>query len=299
VSGGASRERILRDTPHTISYQPYGADGVAQTPSSGTVMVTTEGGDILVNAAAVTMVGTLATYALTVTHTADVKRITAAWSLVIGGVTQEFTTTYEIVDELLFTEVEARAFDNNTLLDAAVYPDAKLIQGRDRIHDAFERILRAGIGTRYARQVFNGTGTRELDLQKVCVTAIQSVKERAVGTQTWTAYTSAELADIFIEAGGLLVRETLGQFTSGRLNVAVEYEHGLRPIPDDLRRAALWVLRYELVPSNIDRRTTTLVDQMGTFTLATPGQRGSWYGLPEVDIVLNHYRGRYNVPAIA
>jgi len=43
--------------------------------------------------------------------------------------------------------------------------------------------------------------------------------------------------------------------------------------------------------ARIDERATVMnIPDFGNFQLATPGQRGSYTGIPEVDIVLDSYR---------
>jgi hypothetical protein len=48
------------------------------------------------------------------------------------------------------------------------------------------------------------------------------------------------------------------------------------------------------VPSNLDPRATAQVNELGSFRLAVAGGRiggeRNWYGIPEVDRVLNTYR---------
>jgi hypothetical protein len=50
-----------------------------------------------------------------------------------------------------------------------------------------------------------------------------------------------------------------------------------------------------LIKGPLDDRLTSLSTDDGTFTLLTPGVRGSVFGIPEVDATLAQYR----VPVIA
>ena len=81
-------------------------------------------------------------------------------------------------------------------------------------------------------------------------------------------------------------------------NIRVDYTHGYQPIPYEVKRAAMWVARNYLTGSNMPRNAISQVDELGTFRLAVPGERGSWFGLPEVDRVLRDYRSRNHVPAV-
>ena len=152
-------------------------------------------------------------------------------------------------------------------------------------------------GARYGRQVLDGTGRAEIALVARDVSAVRTVSERASGSATLTAYSLGELADVLVYPDGRLVRETLGTFASGRRNVVVEFEHGVAPIPLEIREAALRLLRDQIVPSNLPDRATSQSNEFGAFSLATAGMRGAWFGIPRVDSVLDRYRRR--LPGVA
>ena len=269
-------------------------DGTITDPTvAGTCTVTDEAGDTIASGAA-SSVGTSSgklRFSLTAAQNAYPKRLIATWAaFTLGGVSMSMTSRHETVGEVLFTENEARTFDNNALTSTTTYPQATLLRGRDLIQDAFERILGWSMGTRYEREVVDGPGSSELWMDRREMTAVRSVKERTRGTSTWTAYSAADLADILVYRDGRLLRETLGSFAYGKKNVAIEYEHGRRPIPLDLRRAGLRLLRHQLVKSNLDDRALSQSGEFGTFSLATPGLRGAWFGIPQVDSVLDQLK---------
>ena len=55
-----------------------------------------------------------------------------------------------------------------------------------------------------------------------------------------------------------------------------------------LKRAKMFLLGQK---STIDERALTMsLPDIGTINLATPGQRGSETGVPDIDVVLNRYR---------
>ncbi len=268
------------------------SDGALTDPTStATCAVTDEAGDAVASGAAA-IVGTTSgklRFSLTAAQNANPKRLIATWTFTLGTA-MTMTSRHETVGEVLFTENEARTFDNSALANTTTYPQATLLRGRDLIQDAFERILGWSMGTRYEREVVDGPGTSELWMDRRELTAVRSVKERTRGTSTWTAYSAADLADILVYRDGRLLRETLGSFAYGKRNVAIEYEHGRRPIPLDLRRAALRLLRHQLVKSNLDDRALSQSGEFGTFSLATPGMRGAWFGIPQVDSVLDQLK---------
>jgi hypothetical protein len=81
-------------------------------------------------------------------------------------------------------------------------------------------------------------------------------------------------------------------WTAGRRNVIVGYEHGLDRPPERIKRGALLLLKRWLVEGPVDDRTTSMSNDDGTFSLATPGRGGSIFGLPELDaaIMASPYR---------
>jgi hypothetical protein len=226
------------------------------------------------------------------------KVLTATWTFTMNTASHEVTTVHETAGGLLFSEAEARAYENGAMPSSA-YPADTLLRARDQVHDAFEDIIGVGLGVRSVREVVDGPGSVELELRRMPIRRVVSVRERTFGTQAWTAYNNAAIADILVLPDGAIRRESLGSFTRGRQNIAVEYEHGLYPIPLDLRQAGLRVTRNVLVRSNANDRLMSATTQVGTERFAVAGLRdGAWFGIPPVDSVLQFYRDRYRVPTV-
>lgn len=233
------------------------------------------------------------TFALSAAQNAQPNSYTATWTATVGGTSTAVVTSHESVGELLFTLADARAWDGAAMGNATNYPANVVLRGRDYVQDSFERICRVAFGARYEREVLDGHGSAEMELRWQRVTRVRSVAERVAGSASWTAYTPAQLADILVYEDGRLYRETLGTFTHGRRNVAVEYEHGWQPIPEDVRRAALRVVRDTLVKSSLPDRALYQTTEMGQFRLAVAEEsKGYWFGIPMVDAVLTRYRAR-------
>lgn len=284
--------RILRDTSADIELQVYvGGVATALDASPAPVVTITDGaGTAVVTAGSVTRTGTKGVYTLTPTNTADVNVLHAVWTVSVSAVPgQVFEQDYQVVGDLLFNLNEARTFDNAALTSAVTYPDALLIAGRARISESFEQVCGVAFGRAYGREVLDGSGSDEVWLAASRVSSIRSVKVRTVGTQTWTAYTVSELADVLADRNGRLTRESLGAFTYGRQNIAIEYEHGWQPIPDEVKRAGLWLLRDQLSGTDLPRNAISENNELGNFSLSVPGLRGSYYGLPQVDEIVNRY----------
>lgn len=276
--------------------------GTTVDPGVTTLTITRESdGSAVVTAAATSGTGAAArTYALTGEYTAPLDRLTAVWTSAAqsGNSPATITQTYEVIGDWLFTIAEARAAHPDLL--EATYPDATIQAIRERITEWFAEICGVSFVERFRRVVVSGDGTAELLLPEAMrVTALRRAEERTSGTQTWTALSAGDLADVLVEPHGLLVRETIGTWTAGRRNWRIGYEHGWEQVPEPIKHAAIRVLISQVFPSNHSDRALSETNSLGTFRLAAPDARtwGRWFGLPLVDVVLAEYNER--VPGMA
>lgn len=286
---------ILRGTAATIRVNVYVDGTLTALTSNGTVTVNDEAGNEIATGAGTTDGTGIVKFSLTPTHTADVNRLTILWEGLqhSGGALFDLTTYEEVVGDLLFTESEARGFGDAGLAAAAVTPvsDAVIQEGLVRIHDAFEEILGYPLGTRYRREEVDGDGTGQLRVAWPYVSAVRSVSYRARAGEDWTALTSDELEEVAM-GGHMWPEWQQGTFAKGRRNVRVEYEAGKR-IALEVKRAALQVLRDQLVASSIPGRALSIQGQMGSIQMAYANSDANhWFGIPDVDAVLQRNRER-------
>jgi hypothetical protein len=294
-----SFHRILRGSAETLSVT-WSVDGVAVDPGTVTVTISNAAGTALVTDGATGGTGASdRTYALTPTHTADLDLLTAVWSGTVNGQATSVTTYAEIVGAHLFTIAQARNFDKQQLSSAAGFNAAVIEEARARITDAFERVCGVSFIPRYKRVTLHGTDAQTLILPDLFVTRIRSFETRTSGTVTWTAFTSTELADLFVTDYGELFRESLGIIGTGYRNVRVGYEYGFAQPPLEISRAALKVLVSQAVSTNLPERATQQVDEFGTFRLVMAGDPKHPFGIPEVDAVLTDPAYSYRIPGIA
>lgn len=293
--------RILAGTAADIEVSVY-QDGdlvdIAPSPAPACVLTNADTGETFVASPTVTEVpaGKLRV-TLTAAQTATPVRLRADWTFTVGATAQTAATYHEITGDVLFTLAEARAFDHGAVANTTTYPDADVLAMRDRIIEAFEEITGVAFGARATRVVLDGPGGSELWLPTMRCLAVSAAAMRERGTTTWTALTAGELADLLLYSNGLLVRESLGSWTYGQRNIRIDYTHGWERVPLEVRRAGLWVLRDHLTGNNLPRNAISQVDELGTFQLSTPGIRGAWFGIPEVDEVLRRYMEK--VPGLA
>jgi hypothetical protein len=296
---------ILTGTRAVLSVTLY-REGVATDPDAdetATCTIRDAAGEVVLTGNATRVGGNSGrlTFAWTAATNTRPRKVTVTWGNIVFSDEPaiEVVQDEESVGELLFTENEARLHDDEAIEDDEVYTAAAVREKRAELQERFGEIIGVSLGLRGTREVLSGDGSRRLSLSRWPVHRVRSISVRTRGTQTWTAFTEAELADVLVERHGLIERESLGAFASGRQNIAVEYEHGLQPIPGDLRTAGLDALRMVMVPSNIPDQSLFLTTEMGQFRLAVAdAMRSHWFGVPKVDSVLQHYRAKYRVPGV-
>lgn len=273
--------RILQNTADSIQATFY-VDGVATAGDSApTVTVTRADGTAVLTAVATTAVAdTPGAYKrdLTVVQTEDLELFKAVWTYTKDGTAHRFTTYHEVVGGFLFTEYDARQYDNAAMASTTTYPSAKLREYRDLVTDRLEEATGTSWVPRFKRVELSGEGTTKLALPSSDIYRIQSV------TVDGTALTSSELDDLVIDAdNGTLERDTLGSWVTGHRNVVVEYEYGKRQIEDGADRIGLMWLRKLLVPSNIPDQVSGYTDEGGnSYRLGVPSARRP-SGVFEVD----------------
>jgi hypothetical protein len=288
-----SSPRILRGTRADIWLATY-LDGEPTAPATPapTVSVSNQDGTVIASGTAtISTENKRLEFTLTAAQTADANLLTATWSDVKMGSdpTIDATTYHEVCGDVLFTLPEARNHENGVMKNATTFPNWLLLEARDRIWDEFESILEYPLGGRVRRESRDGSGTTDLYLSAPA-SSVRVVSTRDSGT--WTAFTSGQRSDIIVTSGGRLIRDTMGYWPKGTLNVRVTFEAGEVPIPRALKRAALLVLRDQMNKSDIPARATSQTSEIGTFQLSTPGQRGAEFGIPAVDVVLNRMRSK-------
>jgi hypothetical protein len=273
-------QRIVQGNSATLSHTFY-TDGVATDPSpaTATVTITRDDGTAVVTAQAATRTAAgVFTYTVTPTHTADLDIWDVAWTATFGAQSQVFHDTVEVAGGVLFTIAQARALSPLSSLTA--YPTVAIVEARTMVETAIEEACGVAFVPRYRRDRVSGNGRSTLMLRPR-LRAVRSVSvDDSVITQTY-------LDTIRVLPTGEAYYPSW--WASGISNLEIAYEHGYDSPPPRVSQAALLYAKNFLVKGPIDERTTSMVSEDGTFTLATPGMRGSFTGLPEVDAVIQQY----------
>jgi len=291
---------LLRGAADTLSLTVY-SDGAIADPGSTTLSVSDETGSVILASTAASGTGAAArTKALTSTHTAALGRWTVTWVTANHGT---LTTYAEVIGSHLFTIAEASTFAKSAMTQAGLGA-ADIAAARFRVMEDFEGICAASFVPRWNRVILDGRGGKALHLPRLRILAITAIEERAFGGTTWTAFTAAELADVFIMADpptGRFARESLGTFTEGMQNWRITYSYGRAYAPAMIRAVALKAARHEAVYSPVNERAISISGEMGSTQLWTPGFSGrgsAVHPLPEVDRVLRQPEYYDRIPGL-
>lgn len=280
-------QRILRNTSATLTRTFY-VDGTATSADGNvTLGITDEAGAEIVAAGTVAVNDSTGVYSYLLAPQSQLNRLTVTWSGTWSAVAQSFTDYVEVVGGHLFTEAEARAAHSSLLTSATVYPDAAIAEARDRISDEFEQFCGVSFVPRYNYETIPGSGNHWLPIERGRVSTV------IAATVNSTSLTVANVTP-HPTLPKLHYTGTWSSPTgSNPLNVTVEYEHGYDTPPPDIKRAALILLRHQIIPDQaggaIPDRAISLTDEVGTIRLAQPGFRGAPYGIPLVDQTLMRY----------
>lgn len=273
--------RIVRGAPATLSAVFYDDDMATDLDEVPTVTVTrADGSQVATGAATQTGEGT---YAYALAAQPELATLTAVWSGERDGQDVSVTTYAEVVGTEYFAIAELRLFDN-VLSNTTKYPTSKLVQARLAVATEFEGICGRSFVPRYAREVLTGDGSGQVWLRNPDPLRVISC---TVDGEDWSDRTLTRPDD---NLRTLLL--PLGERWPMAGRIVLEYEYGMSEPPTRIKNAAMKRAKYSLVAdqSRIDERATTMnIPDFGNFVLATPGMRGSYTGIPEVDVVLQDY----------
>jgi hypothetical protein len=275
-------DRVEQNTTPTVSFT-YSVDGVVgdPTPDSATLTITRADGTVLHTAAATTNAPAgVFTYTLSLADTSLLDTLTFDWLIA----TQTFRTTVEVVGGFYFTIAEAKA-----LTELASKSAAEIAAGRTLAEQAFEHATGYTFVPRYTRQTLSAVHGTVLRLPKRPLRSIRAISETTSIGGTPTTLTTTDYA---ANADGIYRPAT---WTPGPNNVVVGYEYGADEPPERVKRAVLLLAKTWLTTGPIDDRATGIPTDGGTIPLLTPGIRGSTFGIPEVDAVVEQYGVRQGI----
>ena len=279
---------LVNTGPTSLSWQ-YREDGDAADPGSVTIgIVDGNGTEVVAPLTATNGTGTdPRTYSLA-TQT-DPTELVVTWTYT-GGT---FVDRLSIVGGWLYTETQARAFDNAAMSNTTTYTDADLAWHRDQIQLDLERWTGRSWVPKYCRLEVGGDGTRELWLDRGVARTADGGRLDCPGRAADTIEvisctvdgTSVSTSDITVFDGVLWRTDsTWTQYTaSDPLNIVVEFTYGVPAGANGSDRIGLMLLRDRLIPSNISDRASSFSDELGTYRFVTAGFGSNVTSLPEVN----------------
>lgn len=273
---------------YTLTATAENEDGVAQTVTSPVSIVIRDGAGTVAVTDTPTIVSGKMQYVLDAADVPKLDTYTATWTGVVGGESQSWTTTFELVGDYLFEISDLRSEDR-AFTDAVKYPAARLKQIRVWVEDVIEGDKAAAVAfvPRGRRVVLDGNGNPGLWCPDVEISEVYSVKIDGV------TLTQSELDEIVVDDCILWMGATRHVWAAGHQNIEVHYVHGKPRCPGPVTRAALMLAREYLVKSDLPGRATasSIGDQW--FRLTVAGRDGVT-GLPEVDAAIDqHGRKRF------
>lgn len=281
-----AHQRILRNVPAVLSVTLVDSDGTPRAAVGDVTVEVKRSDDTIIveetEADAGSDTGVFIT-PLTAANSESLDELSATWTEGGGGV---YTTVIDVVGGYYFSLAEARRAAPN-FTDKQKYSDELILKVRQEVEEECERICNRAFVPRFKRMqfAFTGDGLDRLKLPNVDV--------RAVSAMTIDGAQVAPSA-LVVESYGEVRYLAGGRFGALRpygAGVIVSYEYGLDNPPADLRRAALirFASRLSLSKTGVPDRAEFQIVDGRTFTLTTPGVRGSHTGIREVDEVYDAY----------
>lgn len=273
--------RIRRGDASTMELTLY--VGTTPTDATGTVTVevTDEAGDVVVPSTGASLEGVgTGTYSIPIPAQSQLNRLYATWTGTLDGSAFERTTIADVVGGVYFEIAELR--EQSGLDDESIFSDALLVNARAAAEDLIETATGLAWVRRYRREVRDGPDSCSLIVKMYPEVIAASVSGTSVSPE---AYDDGEL---YLSSGWGCIRRS----------IIVEYEHGLRVPPEDLRRATLRYARVVALDfkSRIPERAIQMNTEAGSFQLAL-ASRERPTGYPEIDAILQQHDHR--LPGIA
>jgi len=285
--------QALKGTPFTFLFSVYNEGDLTDFDTTPTLTVTDAAGATVSTGALVN--STTGVYQATITAQTNVAELSAQLVGNISGNATTLTQDVSIVGNLVFTEAEARAFDDARLNS---FTDAQISEARERVTNMFEEYCNVSFVPRYARVKFSGANRRDAWLLSP-LRGIRLDGGAGYGREIQTLLgatdntTAVSTANVEVYESGF--RLTSGSWTwpttSNPFPQTLAYEYGYASVPLDIKQAALILARHELSVKDVTDRMISYQDALGGVRLSTPGPNRPT-GLPVVDETLNRYRRR-------
>lgn len=265
----------------TLTYTGYDDEETALAITNPATYTIYDGAGTQVDTGAATAAAGVLSTTLSVAKVATLDAYRVLWTGKVGGTSRQWWDDFELVGGYLFSLPAMRAFDA-AYADTTKYPTAKLREARTWVEQRIEHGAACGVAfvPRAAREKLQGDGTTRLWLAWPRIRAVYSV------TVDGVALTAAELTELVIHDSHI---EWANAWTADA-EVVIHYEHGYDFPPMPVSEAGLILAREYLVAKSLASRATAESTDVGFYRLSIAGGGGRT-GIPEVDAVIEDYRG--------
>lgn len=289
-------DRVLRNTAATVSVTFYNGGTAVEADGVVTVVAKKADGSTLLSTNA-TNDPAVGVYTLVIPAQVNLNILTLTWTGTFTGTSISIESTVEIVGGFYFSIAELRNYDS-ALQNTTRFPTDSLINARDQVEAEFEDICDRAFVPRFKREIGfeQDPDNYRIVLTKGELQKITSLKVNGVDKLTWVTNslimteTPTSNSLVFIGDATLFFSLSLPLYNFNP--PVIEYEYGMTSVPIPIKQKALKRARMILMGQNstIDERALTMtLPDIGTVNLATPGQRGSETGVPDIDVVLRRY----------
>lgn len=261
----------------------YGGSSPVDADGAVTYVLKRSNGTTLASGTATKPPATTGTYQTVITPQSTLDTLLLSMTGTFSGQPVTLESTVEIVGGFYFSLAELRAFD--TALTPQRFSDSRLADARTEVEAEFEQIMGQAWVLRHEHEEGLTVHNGQLHLKWPFPRTITALTVEGVDRMDL-------VTDQLVRRDSENDKRLLFTDEPYLSIVDITYEHGNTSVPYKVKMAAMRRARGLLLGQNarIDERATLMsVPDFGTFSLATPGMRGSWVGIPEVDVVLNNY----------
>ena len=282
------RADILTNQGDVTVTKKWFVDGTQSDVGAVTYVLTDPDGDTVSSGSATKAgSGSSTTYSATIPNQTQVTILTLTWTRTDTGA--KLVDTLEVVGGQLFSEAQARAFDEAFLTSESDYSDADIAEERLRITDLLEQWTGRSWIPRWRRLTFMGTGDRVLNLAEYAASqggsngtgAVRDIRQILAVTADGSNVATSNVA---IQGHLLLRTDTIWPTASWTdpHNVVIDVEYGLPHLMDGVDRIALKLLRDRLPSSRIPDSADRFNDLTGTLDFSAENM-GRPTRIPEVN----------------
>ncbi len=270
---------FLQKVAATLRFPGRGDDAVSFAKDPTVTITRDSTGAAVVTAAATTKVdageGDIEHYTVDLTgaQVSEIDLLTATWT---DG-NSSYTTHHEVVGGFLcsLTAIKEKMGVSGD--------DEEISTMRALVSRSIESACGVAFRPRYAKDVLNGSGTKQLMLRhpRLLRVLAASVDGEALDGEALEALT--------LDPAGFLISETC--WPEGQANVEVSYAHGYEsfgPAALPVRDLAAYWLTGD--PTDWNERATSHTTDLGTYSLVVPGMRGASFPLPAVNAFVDDHR---------